>query len=47
MKKIVVLLIYCFTSVGEIAQSAICAWEAIGCSENGDKIRSVVIFTEG
>ena len=47
MKKIIVLLICISFSFGIKAQSVIGAWETFATSENGDKIRSVVIFSDG
>jgi len=47
MKKIIVLLICTFLSFGIKAQSFIGAWESYHTSENGKKIKSVVIFSEG
>lgn len=47
MKKIIVLLICTFLSVGIKAQSLIGAWERYHTSENGEKIKSVVIFSDG
>jgi len=46
-KKIIVLLICTFLSFGINAQSFIGAWEAYHTSENGDKLKSVVIFSDG
>jgi hypothetical protein len=47
MKKIIVLLICTFLSFGINAQSVIGAWEGYQTSENGDKLKSVVIFSDG
>jgi hypothetical protein len=47
MKKIIVLLICTFLSVGIKAQSFIGAWEAYHTSENGERLKSVVIFSDG
>ena len=47
MKKIVVLLIFTFFSIGMNAQSLIGAWERYHTSDNGEKLRSVVIFSDG
>lgn len=47
MKKFTVLLICTFISFYVIAQSPVGAWESISISENGDKLRSVVIFSDG
>jgi hypothetical protein len=47
MKKITVLLICAFLSIGLNAQSFIGAWESYHTSENGDNLKSVVIFGDG
>ncbi len=47
MKKIIVLLICTLLSFGIKAQSVIGAWESYATSENGDKLRNVVIFADG
>ena len=47
MTKIIVVFICAFFSFTINAQSPIGAWEATSITENGDKIRSVVIFTDG
>jgi len=47
MKKIIVLLICTFLSFGIKAQGFIGAWEGFHTSENGEKIKSVVIFSDG
>ena len=47
MKKIILLLLCTFLSFGIKAQNIIGAWEMYSTSNNGDKIRSVVIFTGG
>jgi hypothetical protein len=47
MKKIIVLLICTFLSFGINAQNVIGAWEGYQTSENGDKLKSVVIFSDG
>jgi hypothetical protein len=47
MKKIIALLIYTFLSFGIYAQSFVGAWESYQTSENGEKIKSVVIFSDG
>jgi hypothetical protein len=47
MKKIIVLLICTFLSVSIKAQSFIGAWEGYHTSENGEKLKSVVIFSDG
>jgi len=47
MKKIIVLLICSFLSFSIKAQSVIGAWEAFSTAENGDKLKSVVIFADG
>ncbi len=47
MKKIIVLLICTFISFGINAQSVIGAWESYHTSDKGEKLKSVVIFSEG
>lgn len=47
MKKIIVLLICTFLSIGIKAQGLIGAWERFHTSENGENIKSVVIFSDG
>lgn len=47
MKKIILLLICTFLSYGINAQSFIGAWEGYHTSENGEKLKSVVIFSDG
>ncbi len=47
MKKIIVLLLCTFLSFGIKAQSLIGAWEGYHTSENGEKLKSVVIFSDG
>ncbi|HOX82484.1 MAG TPA: membrane or secreted protein [Chryseolinea sp.] len=47
MKKIIVLLICICSSFGIKAQDVIGAWESFSTSENGDRLRSVVLFAEG
>ncbi|WP_339895366.1 membrane or secreted protein [uncultured Algibacter sp.] len=47
MKKKIVLLICIIMSLGINAQSVIGAWENYTTSENGDKLRNVVIFANG
>jgi len=47
MKKIIVLLICTFFSFGIKAQRFIGAWESYHTSENGEKLKSVVIFSDG
>jgi len=47
MKKIIFLLICTCLSVGIYAQSCIGAWERYHNSEKGEKLRSVVIFSDG
>jgi hypothetical protein len=47
MKKIIVLLICAFFSLGIKAQSCIGAWEGYHTSESGEKLKSVVIFSDG
>lgn len=46
MKKIILLLICTFLSYGINAQSFIGAWEGYHTSENGEKLKSVVIFSD-
>jgi hypothetical protein len=47
MKKIIIVLIGIFLSFGLFAQGIIGAWETTSNSENGDLLRSVVIFVDG
>nr|WP_299174301.1 membrane or secreted protein [uncultured Allomuricauda sp.] len=47
MKKITALLICTFLSFGIKAQSIIGAWEGYSTSDNGDKLKNVVIFADG
>lgn len=47
LKKIIVLLICTFFSFGVKAQNFIGAWERYHTSENGEKLKSVVIFSAG
>ncbi len=47
MKKIIVLLICNLLSFGIKAQSFIGAWEGYHTSEKGEKLKSVVIFSDG
>ncbi|WP_282134620.1 membrane or secreted protein [Seonamhaeicola maritimus] len=47
MKTIFAVFVCTFLSLGMYAQNIIGAWEAFETSENGDKIRSVVIFADG
>jgi hypothetical protein len=47
MKKLIVLFICSFLSFGIKAQSFIGAWEGYHTSEKGEKLKSVVIFSEG
>ena len=47
MKKIIVLFICTFLSFGINSQSVIGAWELYHTSENGEKLKSVVIFSDG
>lgn len=47
MKKITVLLICTFVSLGIKAQSVIGAWEGYHTSENGENLKSVVVFSDG
>ncbi len=46
MKKIIVSLIYTFLSFGINAQNFIGAWESYHTSEYGEKLKSVLIFSE-
>ena len=47
MKKITVLLICTFVSLGIKAQSVIGAWEGHHTADNGAELKSVVIFSDG
>ncbi len=47
MKKLIVLLICTFISFGIKAQSVIGAWEGYYTSKNGEKLKSIVIFSDG
>ena len=47
MKKIIVLLVCMIFSLGIKAQTVIGAWERNHTSENGEKLKSVVIFSDG
>ncbi len=47
MKKIIVLLCCIASLSGLSAQSIIGAWEGYSTSKSGEKLRSVVIFTDG
>ena len=47
MKKIILLLICTFLSFGTTAQSFIGAWETYHTSKDGEKLKSVVIFSDG
>ncbi|MBF8151511.1 membrane or secreted protein [Winogradskyella sp. F6397] len=47
MKKIIGVLICTVMSFGIEAQSVIGAWENYTTTENGDKLKTVVIFTDG
>lgn len=47
MKKFASLIICSLLSLGLYAQSIIGAWEMYSTSENGEKLRSVVIFADG
>jgi len=47
MKKIIALLICTFLSFGIRAQSFVGAWERYHTSESGEKLKSVVIFSDG
>lgn len=46
MKKIIVSLICIFSSFGIKAQSFIGAWERYHTSENGEQLKSVVVFSD-
>lgn len=47
MKKILVWLICTFVSFGIQSQGIIGAWEGYHTSENGERLRSVVVFSDG
>lgn len=47
MKKVMFLVVFSLLSFGLHAQSIIGGWEMYSTSENGDKLRSVVIFADG
>lgn len=47
MKKIIALLIFTFLTTGIQAQSFIGVWERYHTSENGEKLKSIVIFSDG
>lgn len=47
MKKSILVLVCLLLSIGIKAQSFIGAWESYHTSENGDELKSVVIFTDG
>lgn len=47
MRKIIVLIMGVCFSLGSMAQSFIGAWEGYSALENGEKLRSVVIFSDG
>ncbi|WP_432411251.1 membrane or secreted protein [Rasiella sp. SM2506] len=47
MRKIIIILICTSISFGMKAQTVIGAWETFTTSENGDSLRSVVIFADG
>lgn len=47
MKKPLIFLIFCFLTLGSQAQSVLGAWENISTSDNGDQLKSVVIFADG
>lgn len=47
MKKLIIILFCSIVSLGINAQDAIGAWESFTTSENGDKLRNVVIFADG
>lgn len=46
MKKLIIILFCSIVSLGINAQDAIGAWESFTTSENGDKLRNVVIFAD-
>lgn len=46
MKRITLLFIYALITLGINAQSAVGAWETFYTDDNGNKIRTVVIFSE-
>ena len=47
MKHLSILLICTLLSIGSQAQNIIGAWESYTTTENGDKLRNVVIFADG
>ena len=47
MRKTIFKFIFCVLTLGLNAQSFIGAWESYHTSENGDKLKSVVIFGDG
>lgn len=47
MKNIIGLLLFIGCSLGMNAQSLIGAWERLHTSEDGDKLKSVVVFADG
>lgn len=47
MKKIIVLLVCTFFTIGAKAQSFIGAWERYYTSEQGEQLKSVVLFADG
>ena len=47
MRKTIFIFIFCVFPLGLIAQSFIGAWETYHTSENGDQLKSVVIFGDG
>lgn len=47
MKKTIILFIAVFLTMGLKAQTVIGAWESLSTSENGEKLKTVVIFSEG
>lgn len=47
MKKFITILICTSLSLAIYAQSPVGAWEAISVSDNGEKLRNVLIFAEG
>lgn len=47
MKKTLIIFVCAITSLGISAQSVIGAWESYHTAESGEKLKSVVIFTEG
>ena len=47
MRKTIFVFIFCVLTLGLNAQSFIGAWETYHTSENGDQLKSVVIFGDG